>query len=60
MLLEFLVAQPNMNGSATCPRKIIKEVIFVITRVIVQEFMNANEECELIVAIILRFEQTYS
>jgi len=52
MLLEFLVAQPNMNGSATCPRKIIKEVIFVISKVIVQEFMNANEECELIMAII--------
>jgi hypothetical protein len=39
-LLEFLVAQPNMNGTASCPRKVIKEVIFLISRVVVQEFMN--------------------
>jgi hypothetical protein len=41
-LLEFLVSQPNMNGSISCSRKLIKEAIFVITRVVVQEFMNAD------------------
>jgi len=41
-LLEFLVSQTNMNGSTSCSRKLIKEAIFVITRVVVQEFMNAD------------------
>lgn len=34
-LLQFLGSQPTMNGSQEYPRKVIKEVIFVVTRVII-------------------------
>lgn len=45
-----------MNGSVNYPRKIIKEVIFVMAKVIIQEFMNADENSELLIAIISKFE----
>lgn len=51
-LLEFLVSQPNMNGAASCPRKIIKEVVFLVSKIIIQEFMNNQEDCELMIALL--------
>jgi len=41
-----------MNGIANSPRKVIKEVIFIITKIVIQEFMNADQDCELLLAIL--------
>lgn len=41
-----------MNGSPLYARKVIKEVIFVVTRVVVQEFMDADQDCELLLVIL--------
>lgn len=54
-LLEVLLQLPGMAGVPEFPRKIIKQIIFILTRVVVQEFMSMDEESTFLQNIIVHF-----
>jgi len=53
-LLELLARLPSMNRVQEYPRKLIKEVIFITTKVVVQEFLT-NQITSFFDALILQY-----
>jgi hypothetical protein len=59
-LMNILAASSSMAGSET-PRKIIKEIIFVVSKVTVKEFMQDAENCPFLHSLVNAYsEKPYS